>query len=513
MSARTASLLLAFTAWTLGCNVVDPVDELGNYTDRCIVRENCADGFVCLQGHCVTSAGAECYEGIQSAPCELTAGVCANGQRACLPTGRSEATCGVASYGATYEALESTCGDGLDNDCDGLIDVRRATPLASVTDTSLYLQLYEGRVVRFGTGYLAIWVDNVYFAPTNGTPTRTSVAYRVLDAKLNPVSGFAQSAGLYPSTTYANNVQAFPYDGGAFITWTMSVPDPSNPSVQRMVRKISRIDVSSAAGGSAVGVAERELPLPQEAVFGSLRAAVANDRSSVVFTWLENAAMVGQAFALDLTPLGEKVTLSAPGPGDPEGLAYGVQDISAQGPSGYALGWGTPSWTNGGRNVVRFRTASSRLDQLGTVTGTEVAGALNDLRLLSALKPSEQPIAAWLASSSAPSATASALGTGVVVASPFSPDGTISEPVGVEGVFQLNVARDGDALQMTYAEGTGKTAHQVVRRIAADGSTTVRQLDPAALPGVVTLLPDVNPGMWTAAYVQNNRLNVGATCR
>ncbi|MBF5042419.1 hypothetical protein FGE12_08405 [Aggregicoccus sp. 17bor-14] len=512
MSARTASLVLALAAGALGCNVVDPVASLHEFTDSCTVRENCSDGFVCAQGHCVTGPGDECREGFKVAPCELTAGVCAGVERVCLPSGRSEATCSGVSYGPTYEVRETTCGDGLDNDCDGLPDARRGVQLAVTSDSSLYLRILDARVVRFGAGYLAAYVDHVWLAPTNSTPMRKSVAYRVLDAKLGLAGKFAQTLGLYAATMEVHNLQVIPYDAGAFITWTTDVPDPADPKVQHRVRKVSRVDVGGAVDGSSVGIAERELSLPTADPYAPVRAAVANDHSSVVFTWLENGVLVGQAFGMDLKPLSGKVTLSAPGPGDSSNPSLNLQDISPQGSSGYALGWSVAGWSNGSRNAVRFRTASSSLDQLGEVTGADAPGTVNDLRLLATLAPSDEPLAAWLTTSSTQGVTASAVGTGVVVARPFSPEGTIRPPVGLEGVSQLNVVRVGDGLLMTYPEPQGDSEVQLVRHIAADGTTSVRQLDSGSVTGTVTLLPDVDASMWTGAYIQSDRLRIGATC-
>ncbi|MCE9671782.1 putative metal-binding motif-containing protein [Myxococcus stipitatus] len=53
-------------------------------------------------------------------PCEKTRGVCAGAKRA-LVDGAYEPVCTARSYGADYEETESRC-DGLDNDCDGVVD-------------------------------------------------------------------------------------------------------------------------------------------------------------------------------------------------------------------------------------------------------------------------------------------------------------------------------------------------------------------------------------------------------
>lgn len=53
-------------------------------------------------------------------PCSLQQGVCAGATANCDSSG-SFPVCGAADYGSNYQAQETVC-DGLDNDCDGLVD-------------------------------------------------------------------------------------------------------------------------------------------------------------------------------------------------------------------------------------------------------------------------------------------------------------------------------------------------------------------------------------------------------
>lgn len=59
-------------------------------------------------------------EGLAPMPCALQEGVCAGSVRPCGGAGGWE-PCGPADYGSDYESVETRC-DGLDNDCDGEVD-------------------------------------------------------------------------------------------------------------------------------------------------------------------------------------------------------------------------------------------------------------------------------------------------------------------------------------------------------------------------------------------------------
>ncbi len=106
--------------------------------------------------------------------CELSQGVCAGAQRACV-AGNGEAPCTAASYGAQYARVEFTC-EGLDNDCDGQVDRSVEVPLLLTPNaTSTHLGLAPG-AAGFGAAY----------ADQRGASSR--VFFRLFDLALQPLA-------------------------------------------------------------------------------------------------------------------------------------------------------------------------------------------------------------------------------------------------------------------------------------------------------------------------------------
>lgn len=87
----------------LGCSVGAPVDALRFV---CADDQGCADGWVCWQGVCARPE--------EAVPDTLPGDAEDAGVDASVPTK-------CPADGPT-EAAESTCGDGVDNDCDGAVD-------------------------------------------------------------------------------------------------------------------------------------------------------------------------------------------------------------------------------------------------------------------------------------------------------------------------------------------------------------------------------------------------------
>lgn len=120
----------------------------------CDGRDNDCDGFVD-------------EDTIDAPACPLSQGVCGQAAQQCLDGGYVD-TCGAATYGPSYEANEQSC-DGLDNDCDGVVDARTPVRLAQGVD--------KWTLEALDTGY-------VLFTTAAGTAAITAQAF---DAQLQPV--------------------------------------------------------------------------------------------------------------------------------------------------------------------------------------------------------------------------------------------------------------------------------------------------------------------------------------
>ncbi len=80
--------------------------------------------------------------------CARDAGVCAGAVRSCLEPG---AECSAISYGARFEDVERSC-DGVDNDCDGEVDVSRPVALLDTEVNGFRLHTFGERFVAVFEG-------------------------------------------------------------------------------------------------------------------------------------------------------------------------------------------------------------------------------------------------------------------------------------------------------------------------------------------------------------------------
>ncbi|MEQ9704397.1 MAG: putative metal-binding motif-containing protein, partial [Sandaracinaceae bacterium] len=119
-----------------GCTCVDgETQPCGSDVGACMAgTQTCVDsawgacaGEVAPMGEVCDGQDNDC-DGAEDEPtdltppdCPLQLGVCAGSRRSCGGASGWIACSGTASYGGDYEASETLC-DGLDNDCDGVVD-------------------------------------------------------------------------------------------------------------------------------------------------------------------------------------------------------------------------------------------------------------------------------------------------------------------------------------------------------------------------------------------------------
>ena len=471
MSARNAFVraLLLGAALLAACNPVDPREELSSLSDTCIPLGQCADGFVCLGTTCYLRAGETCAEGdgFKWQPCALTLGVCATAQRVC-ENGRLADSCPTSAYGPSFQAQETACGDGLDNDCDGFAEQGRAAAVTEMLPSNVNLRGSTTRVVPFGSGFLAVIVTRPTTPITLPNPnTASSVHARALDAQLRPLAGTSQLL-LTTGTFSIPRLQVVPFEGGAFALWTQVSGNQETP-------QIARIDVG-ADGSAVLGLAPRASPIPLPDPL--VRAAVPAGSQRLLLAWRE-AEVRGQLYTRDLEPVGAAQSLSAPLAGD-GATVLGVLDVAPDGADGFVAGWFVASAASPPQRPalpVRAVRLSSSLERVGPVVGLpETASLIPNLRVLGGRSAEEQPALAWVSVPTVPSSA------GVRHALPFAAGSTPSEPRGSGGSFGLDIHRhpDGTVL-LFFPRSTGGpfgpfAQPLILRRVGADNSGTERNL-------------------------------------
>lgn len=135
----------------------------------------------------------------QTGACIKTDGVCYGARPACIDGGfELKETCTSASYGPLYERIEHTCGDGLDNDCNGNETVSGEVSIVENAAAKDIAWVFAGNT------YFAVYVDS------SSTP---SVFMQRFDMNMNPLGAPARvspqgAAASAPSICHGGNILA-----------------------------------------------------------------------------------------------------------------------------------------------------------------------------------------------------------------------------------------------------------------------------------------------------------------
>jgi hypothetical protein len=531
-----APLLVLFTLTALlgACNPVDVDEALADLTDRCTNDASCAPGydFICDHGYCAVPRNRACREGFRSESCDLRLGVCAGTQRACVG-GHVEDTCQPERYGASFELRETRC-DGLDNDCDGETDQARCALTQGVCETSrrscvdgqmqtactdasygpdyetrelrcdgldndcdglvdMYAPTHsalpilpnsETRLVPFAEGFLAVRVGQELRDTESGAERPfASVYFQPLSSTLQPAG---EQVTLHALESSIDRWQVVSHGGSAFLLWTDVVDAAEQP-------RIARIDPGASLATPQVGLAARPAPTPPGA--SQVRAALSGDGEHLLLAWSANDAVRGQRFSPALEPQTSEVQLSAPLPEGTAAFALSGFDVAPRGPSGFSVLWahGSRSSPLSERLRVGFRRLSSALQPEGEdVTRLSDAAYLLALQLAGSAREDVAPVAAWITSVLPPASSASFDSNRTVhVTHPASVEGVTSSMRPVDA--RLDLLRDAEERPLLAISSF--VAGLVVRRIDPAGlGPTQPTLIGSAHP--VSLLPGSDPA-WT----------------
>ncbi|HET9450176.1 MAG TPA: hypothetical protein VFO83_04815, partial [Aggregicoccus sp.] len=410
--------------------------------------------------------------------CALTWGVCATSRRIC-EGGLMQTACTDAAYGPDYEARELRC-DGLDNDCDGLVDT------AAPEHSSLpLLANAETRVVPFTGGFLAVRVSQELRVAESGAERPfASVYFQPLSSTLQPAG---EQVTLHALESRIDRWQVVSHGGSAFLLWTDEVDALRQP-------RIARIDPGVSLATPQVGLAARAAPTPPGA--SQVRAALSGDGQHLLLAWRANEAVRGQGFSPALEPQTSDVQLSGPLPEGTVAFALSGFDVAPRGPSGFSV-----LWAHGARDAplserlrVGFRRLSSALQPEGEdVTRLSDAGYLLELQLAGSAREDVAPVAAWITSALPPASSASFDSTRTVhVTHPATPEGVTSSMRPVDARMDLLRTTEDQPLLAISPTSSGLA----LRRIepAGLGPSQWSAFFGSAHP--VSLVPDREPG-WT----------------
>ncbi len=326
------------------------VSEFAGATEVCNGKDDNCDGIT----DALPDGGA-----LVEASCANTKGVCANAVRTCVG-----GAFGACDYGPQYESFERAC-DGLDNDCDGRVDVSRGIgPIAS--------GVYQFDWALSDDGFRVLYLKG---------EISSGVMYQRYDRNWNPIGVTVNRAnvpwGGHPRILSRGNESAVAFTGY----------DTSSGEHRILIARLDLAGNHLLTEGTGTGHAIFVNAGPHRTE--ALEIAYGTDGQSLVVFWLNQAGVFASSYDLDGVLISNRALLTSSA-----GVTISSMDVLPRSGGGFLVGL-TVTDVNAGWSGGLALTVSGTLQTLATVRKDSV-GAPHSVRLFPDPQSAAGLSMAWL---------------------------------------------------------------------------------------------------------------------